>query len=113
MNSTKPTEIGNDQHSGQYFLITPKLLPNMTDMEHEDVTVLCIFNGPFNFHHFLDWNVNKFLAKKRAYVEDDESGGDKCDNVNSTALARRNRKRISDDSLLVRTVLEKTEKNGN
>jgi len=111
MNSTKPKEKGKE-HSGQYFLITPKLLPNMTDMEHEDVTVLCIFNGPFNFHHFLDWNVNKFLAKKRTLIEDDECGGDKSDNENSPVLARRNRKRISDDSLLVRTVLDKKERNG-
>ncbi|CAN0149681.1 unnamed protein product, partial [Phaeothamnion confervicola] len=29
----------------QYFLITPKLLQGLTAMEHEDVTVLTIFNG--------------------------------------------------------------------
>lgn len=32
-------------HSGQYFLITPKLLPNLEDMEHPGVTVLTVFNG--------------------------------------------------------------------
>ena len=29
----------------QYFLITPKLLQGLTAMEHEDVTVLFVFNG--------------------------------------------------------------------
>jgi len=44
-NATKPPVHSRDpmSHSGQYFLITPKLLPNLTDMENENVTVLCIF----------------------------------------------------------------------
>jgi chromosome segregation ATPase len=44
-NSTKPPIQSNDptSHTGQYFLITPKLLPNLTDMENDNVTVLCIF----------------------------------------------------------------------
>jgi len=32
---------GGTDHSDQCFLITPKLLPGLTDMEHEDVTILC------------------------------------------------------------------------
>jgi len=45
-NSCRPTgRRGLTDHSGQYFLITPKLLPNLTDMENEAMTVLCIFNG--------------------------------------------------------------------
>ena len=65
-NSTSTRENwGSSNHSGQYFLITPKLLPNLTDMEHPDVTILCIFNGPFNFSHFSDWDVNSFLSGKK------------------------------------------------
>jgi chromosome segregation ATPase len=45
-NSTKPPGPGGlTDHCGQYFLITPKLLPNLYDMEEEAMTVLFIFNG--------------------------------------------------------------------
>jgi len=57
-NSTTP-------QSGQYFLITPKLLPNLTDMEHPHVTVLCIFNGPYNFKHFNDWQPHLFVERSK------------------------------------------------
>lgn len=30
----------------QYFLVTPKLLPAMRAMEHDDITVLMVYNGP-------------------------------------------------------------------
>jgi hypothetical protein len=47
-NSTKePGPAGPTDHAGQYFLITPKLLPNLYDMEVEAMTVLFIFNGTF------------------------------------------------------------------
>mmetsp|Transcript_15087 Transcript_15087/g.30411 ORF Transcript_15087/g.30411 Transcript_15087/m.30411 type:complete len:146 (+) Transcript_15087:2507-2944(+) len=77
-NSTRPpTDEGiPHSHVGQYFLITPKLLPNLTDMENEDVTVLCIFNGPFNFPNFSDWNVDKFLAGKKRIKAGPEDGSD-------------------------------------
>lgn len=45
-NSTKPPgPKGSTDHCGQYWLITPKLLPNLTDMEVEAMNVVCIFNG--------------------------------------------------------------------
>ena len=46
-NSTKPPRKPNNlhDHGGQYFLITPKLLPNLYDMEEEAITVLFVFNG--------------------------------------------------------------------
>lgn len=44
-NSTRIPQQNPSNHSGQYFLITPKLLPNLTDMEEEDVTILFVFNG--------------------------------------------------------------------
>lgn len=47
MNSTNLPRGNALNHSGQYFLITPKLLPNLTGMENEGVTVHIIFNGKF------------------------------------------------------------------
>jgi structural maintenance of chromosomes protein 5 len=45
-NSTQaPGPKGPTDHCGQYFLITPKLLPNLYDMEVEAITVLFILNG--------------------------------------------------------------------
>lgn len=45
-NSTKPPgKRGLTDHCGQYWLITPKLLPNLTDMEVEAMNVVCVFNG--------------------------------------------------------------------
>jgi len=60
-NSTKPPVDPRDltSHCGQYFLITPKLLPNLTDMENEDVTILCIFNGKFNH---MNWNTEQYIG---------------------------------------------------
>eukprot|EP00551_Chaetoceros_affinis_P006129 CAMPEP_0203670242 /NCGR_PEP_ID=MMETSP0090-20130426/6384_1 /ASSEMBLY_ACC=CAM_ASM_001088 /TAXON_ID=426623 /ORGANISM="Chaetoceros affinis, Strain CCMP159" /LENGTH=1165 /DNA_ID=CAMNT_0050535065 /DNA_START=104 /DNA_END=3601 /DNA_ORIENTATION=+ len=78
-NSTLPPEVEDDptSHCGQYFLITPKLLPNLTDMENEDVTVHCIFNGPLNFKNFGDWNVDDFLESKKRMCKMEDSGSSK------------------------------------
>ncbi len=77
-NSTIPTEPGKplDDHCGQYFLITPKLLPNLDGMENENITVLFVFSGPENFAHYRDWNVDKFITEKRRVLsaEEDTSG---------------------------------------
>lgn len=73
-NSTNPSKsntLRND-HSGQYFLITPKLLPNLTDMENKDVTILFVFNGPFNFENYSDWNVGEFCSKISAKASENE-----------------------------------------
>ena len=66
-NSTMPVEKDKDlnDHCGQYFLITPKLLPNLEGMENEEITVLFVFSGPYNFDNCLDWNVDKFVADKK------------------------------------------------
>ena len=49
-NSTKPPgRKGPTDHCGQYWLITPKLLPNLFDMEVEAMNVMCIFNGTWTF----------------------------------------------------------------
>jgi hypothetical protein len=89
-NSTKPPEDSDDptSHCGQYFLITPKLLPNLTDMENENVTVHCIFNGPYNFKHFGDWNVDKFLESKKRSARDQATGFDKENTENGNIEKR-------------------------
>lgn len=43
------TRITSIQGSSQYFLLTPKLLPNLKYGRH--VTVHCVFNGPFVLPH--------------------------------------------------------------
>jgi len=40
-----PGPEGPTDHCGQYWLITPKLLPNLNDMEVAAMNVVCIFNG--------------------------------------------------------------------
>lgn len=71
-NSCRPTgRRGLTDHSGQYFLITPKLLPNLTDMENEAMTVLCIFNGPYNFKSPGDWNVQNLIELRKRRFESD------------------------------------------
>lgn len=49
----------------QYFLITPKLLQGLTAMDHEDVTVLFVFNGPYNLAPNL-WNLGAFYERAAA-----------------------------------------------
>merc|ERR1719203_2463410 len=65
-NSTLPAEKSNDDHCGQYFLITPKLLPNLDGMDNENITVLFVFSGAHNFNNCLDWNVDKFIEDRRS-----------------------------------------------
>mmetsp|Transcript_36858 Transcript_36858/g.82914 ORF Transcript_36858/g.82914 Transcript_36858/m.82914 type:complete len:386 (+) Transcript_36858:2215-3372(+) len=60
---------GPSDHCGQYFLITPKLLPNLEGMENEDITVLFVFSGPHNFANPRDWNVDKFIKERQAWNE--------------------------------------------
>ena len=75
-NSTRPPKEDSAPHNhiGQYFFITPKLLSNLQGMENEDVTMLCIFNGPMNFNHCTDWNVDQFLAKRKRFDEGSVNG---------------------------------------
>mmetsp|Transcript_32227 Transcript_32227/g.102498 ORF Transcript_32227/g.102498 Transcript_32227/m.102498 type:complete len:1103 (-) Transcript_32227:77-3385(-) len=48
----------------QYFLITPKLLEGLADMEHEDVVVHVVFNGRKNVRS-AEWDLGEFTAKRR------------------------------------------------
>lgn len=86
-NSTKiPGRAGPTDHAGQYFLITPKLLPNLYDMEVEAMTVLFIFNGPYNVKDPLDWNIRKLIElRKRALGEMEDNVDDENDSPNMQA----------------------------
>lgn len=68
-NSTLSAEKTNDDHSGQYFLITPKLLPNLEGMENDSITVLFVFSGAHNFSNCRDWNIDKFIEDKRLFSQ--------------------------------------------
>jgi len=76
-NSTMNPDRSNDpaSHRGQYFLITPKLLPNLEGMDTAGVTVLCIFNGAYNFKRFGDWNIGTMIdtiqSRKRRKLEEE------------------------------------------
>lgn len=95
-NSTlAPGAVQND-HSGQYFLITPKLLPNLEGMDNPLVTVLVVLNGPFNFKDCRDWNVSKFLenaeTKKRSgelESENEDDVEDKEDEAEEVPVPRK------------------------
>jgi len=49
-------------NTSQYFLITPKLLPDLT--YRDKMTILCVFNGHFMVPH-TDWNLGKFIQTKK------------------------------------------------
>lgn len=68
-NSSRPVGPGGPtDHAGQYWLITPKLLPNLTDMEVPAMNVICIFNGPYNLRSSDDWNTEKLISLKKDNV---------------------------------------------
>ncbi|KAL9986165.1 hypothetical protein ACROYT_G000260 [Oculina patagonica] len=50
-------------NTSQYFLITPKLLPDLT--YKDKMTILCVFNGHYMVPH-TDWNLGKFIQRKKA-----------------------------------------------
>lgn len=46
----------------QYFLLTPKLLP---DLSFDDKTnVICVFNGPHNLKH-SSYNLKQFITRRK------------------------------------------------
>ena len=99
-NSTQPPRRGNLRaHSGQYFLITPKLLPNLVEMEEEAVTILNIFNGPFGFDDPSAWNTEAFIeGAKRSLesdAESDEGDENSATRVNAESGRARKQRRQS------------------
>ncbi len=89
-NSTRePGSQGLTDHSGQYFLITPKLLPNLYDMEVEAMTVLFIFNGPYNVKDPRDLDVSKLLGLRKRAITATGAAEDDDNTVNSQSSQRR------------------------
>ena len=85
-NSTRKPTSGTDHnsHSGQYWLITPKLLPNLYDMEEEAVTVHIIKNGPGNNLHQGDFTAESLLLFRNKGVGDE---GDMINTENASDLS--------------------------
>lgn len=71
-NSCKPPRGGPRDHTGQYFLITPKLLPNLYDMEEEAMTILFVFNGQHNFSTPDEWQMKHIVAAGNRAGEDND-----------------------------------------
>lgn len=61
--------------NSQYFLVSPKLLPGLRSMEHENVTVLMIFNGPGVKQPFHLSEAVKQIKRKRHLLEDITNSG--------------------------------------
>jgi hypothetical protein len=87
-NSCRPPVPSPTSHSGQYFLITPKLLPNLTTMEEEAMSVLFVFNGPFNFKSPIEWD--DFIKMREAPAIATEAAND---DENSDNIPRRKSKK--------------------
>lgn len=88
-NSTLPANRTNNDHSGQYFLITPKLLPNLEGMENELITVLFVFSGAHNFSNCSDWNVDKFIGDKKKFLSMTQGGDENVANGSSRGRKRK------------------------
>jgi hypothetical protein len=105
MNSTRlPGNKGPTDHGGQYFLITPKLLPNLYDMEVEAMTVLFIFNGPFNVKNSRDLDVANLLSLRKRSVLEGDAVDDEENTPNSQSTATRRPQKQSRRSLSVRSI---------
>ena len=106
-NSTRePGAKGPMDHSGQYFLITPKLLPNLYDMEVEAMTVLFIFNGPYNVKDPRDLDIGKLLALRKRAISRTDAADDEENSPNYSQLSqspakksRRGRSAKQDESI--------------
>lgn len=93
-NSCQPPERDPTDHCGQYFLITPKLLPNLVDMEVEAITIQCIFNGPYNLRHPAEWDIANLLAlREKCAIEaaDDEENTSENSQPGSQSASKRRR----------------------
>jgi structural maintenance of chromosomes protein 5 len=54
----------------QYFLVTPKLLPALTSLKREDVTVILVLNGP---GIKSKWNFGNLVSQLRKRHRDDHN----------------------------------------
>ncbi|CAI9735468.1 Hypothetical predicted protein [Octopus vulgaris] len=55
------------KRTSQYFLLTPKLLPDLN--YHDDMSVLCVYNGPAMLHH-NEWYLHRFLRRRKRLLDE-------------------------------------------
>ncbi|GAB1609431.1 structural maintenance of chromosomes protein 5-like [Argonauta hians] len=55
------------KRTSQYFLLTPKLLPDLN--YHDDMSVLCVYNGPSMLHH-KEWYLHRFLRRRKRLLDE-------------------------------------------
>lgn len=65
-NSTCFRDNNPNDHTGQYFLITPKLLHDLEGMEEDGIEVHTVFNGAYNFQNPTDGDLMEYLKTLRA-----------------------------------------------
>jgi hypothetical protein len=79
------------------FLITPKLLPNLTTMEEEAMTILFVFNGAFNFRSPTDWRMESIIGsrggQKRRAITGEEDEEENSMNSRPESSSTRNSKK--------------------
>lgn len=97
-NSTKPPNRSPTDHAGQYFLITPKLLPNLIDMETEATTVLIVTNGPWNFDTPTDFDIDLIAGKGRKRAIEAEEDDENTQNVRRSRNTKKRRSSVSADA---------------
>lgn len=68
------------KRSPQYFLVTPKLLEALQALNHDDITVLVVFNGP---GAGIDWNIGKYIQKLTQKYPEILSKDDEYNSVDS------------------------------
>ena len=79
------------------FLITPKLLPNLTAMEEEAMTILFVMNGPHNFRSPTQWSVDEIVGEsastqKRNQITGEDSEEENSGNTSGDRARRSNKK---------------------
>jgi hypothetical protein len=70
----------------QYFLVTPKLLQALQALDHDDVTVLLVWNGP---HINSKWRFEDILNTLRKRARDVKDGEEEDDHEDMTINTKR------------------------
>ena len=79
------------------FLITPKLLPNLTDMEEEAMTILFVMNGPYNFGSPTEWSVDEItgqeVSKRKRQITGEEDDEENAGNLSGSSSSKNSGKK--------------------
>ena len=96
-NSTCFRNNDPNDHTGQYFLITPKLLHDLEGMEEDGIEVHTVFNGAYNFQNPTDGELMAYLETLRAERKRSAAsafGGDENDENSANGVRRPRHSRI-------------------